>query len=191
MARESKFTKKELYNHTRSILFNHGYDGFHFGLLAEQLDVTRSALYKYYRNKDELITDFMLFEMEQFLTDLEKINEHKHFETQLEYLLQLIFTYQKIHQILLIIYQIPKNSDIKVRENINKLESQHDEMYVYLNQFIQLGRKEGKLKAELPDEMILGFIFQTVNIPNYSNLPEEKWRELLKDFLTNGMYEVK
>ena len=51
MARESKFTTEELYNLTRSLLYDFGYDRFHFGLLAEQLGVTRSALYKYYGTK--------------------------------------------------------------------------------------------------------------------------------------------
>lgn len=190
MARESKFTTEELYNLTRSLLYDFGYDGFHFGLLAEQLGVTRSALYKYYRNKDELITEFMLFEMEQFIHDLERINQFNQFEAQLDFLLHLIFKYSKIHQILLIIYRIPKSNKKKVRENIQKLDAQHHEMYAHLNQFIQLGRKEGKLKAELPDEMILGFIFQTVNIPNHSNLPQEQWRELLKEILLKGMYKI-
>ncbi len=70
MARESKFTIDELYTKTRSFFIHHGYDGFHFGLLAERLGVTRSALYKYYRNKDELITEFMLYEMERFLREV-------------------------------------------------------------------------------------------------------------------------
>ena len=41
-------------------------------MLAEKLNITRAALYKYFNNKDELITEYMAFEMERFLQDLEK-----------------------------------------------------------------------------------------------------------------------
>ena len=36
--------------------------------VAEKLDVARGTLYKYYDNKNELITDFMLHEMNLYLT---------------------------------------------------------------------------------------------------------------------------
>lgn len=190
MARESKFTTDDLYDKTRSLLFQYGYDSFHFGLLAEQLGVTRSALYKYFRNKDELITEFMLFEMNQFLSELERIDEYNHFEEQLDFLLKLIFKYSKIHQILLMIYRIPNSNHEKVLVNIQKLEEQHGHMYTYLNQFVKLGRKEKKLKPYLPDEMILGLIFQTVNIPNHSNIPDDEWRELIKESLLQGIARI-
>lgn len=190
MARESKFTIDELYTKTRSLLIHHGYDGFHFGLLAERLGVTRSALYKYYRNKDELITEFMLYEMERFLRELKQIDQYETFEGQLDYLLELIFKYRKIHQILLTIFRIPPSTHEKVQENINILEEKHLDMYSHLKRFIHLGRKEKKLKPHFPDEMILGFIFQTVNIPKQPDLSSEKWRDMLKEFLLRGMEET-
>jgi len=82
MARESKFTKSELYQATNRLLLQYGYAGFHFGLLAEQLNVSRAALYKYFNNKDELITEYMAYEMEQFMQDLEKVNKYHSFEEQ-------------------------------------------------------------------------------------------------------------
>lgn len=189
MARESKFTIDELYHLTRNLLIRHGYDSFHFGLLAEQLDITRSALYKYYNNKDELITEFMVFEMERFLQELKKIEQYGHFEEQLEYLLEVIFKYSKIHQILSMVYQIRKSNHPKVIEMIERLEKQHDEMYSYLSDFIHLGRKEERLKSEFPDSLILGFIFQTVDIPNHSKLPKEQWKNLIMKFLCHGMFK--
>src|SRR6476620_4384580 len=110
MARDSKFTKIDLYASTKELLLQHGYAGFHFGLLAEKLKITRGALYKYFDNKDELITEFMDYEMEQFMLDLEKLKKHPHFEDQLNLLLDIIFKNSKIHQILSIIYQIPKTN---------------------------------------------------------------------------------
>ena len=188
MARENKFTKSDLFRVTRQLLLQHGYTGFHFGLIADQLKITRAALYKYFHNKDELITEYMAFEMERFMEDLEKINELPSFEEQLDYLLEVIFKYSPIHQILSMIFQIPKTNHGKVKQTLLHLEEQHEKMYSYLNGFIQLGKKENILKPELPNHLILGFIFQTVNIPNLTKLPEKEWKKLIKEFLCYGMY---
>lgn len=186
MAR-SKFTKNELYQATNQLLLQHGYEGFHFGLLAKQLNITRAALYKYYNNKDELITEYMDVEMNRFMEDLERIQQYPHFKEQLDYLLDVIFKYSKIHQILSLVFQIPTSDSSKVNETLHQLEVQHEKMYSYLNDFIQLGKREKLLKPEFPDHLILGFIFQTVNIPNQSKLPEQEWKDLVMKFLLDGM----
>lgn len=57
MARERKFTRDDLYETTKYMLLENGYEGFTFSKLAEKLNVSRGAIYKYFNNKDELITD--------------------------------------------------------------------------------------------------------------------------------------
>jgi len=64
-------------------------------------------------------------------------------------------------------------------------------MYALLNGFIQSGKRKGILKPELPDHLLLGFIFQSVNIPNRSRLPENEWKNLIKEFLCYGMFRGK
>lgn len=187
MARDSKFEKNELYKYTKELLLQYGYAGFHFGLLAKKLNVTRGALYKYFANKDELITEYMEFEMTQFIHDLGKIKEFPHFDEQFDYLLSIIFKYSKIHQILAIVFQIPKTNHKTVNETLKRLDAQHNQMYGLLNDFIQLGREEKYVRSEFPNHLILGFIFQSVNIPNYTQLSEEEWINLVKEFLCHGM----
>mgnify|MGYP001232122319 CR=1 FL=1 len=191
MPRESKFTKSDLYRATRQLLLQHGYAGFHFGLLAERLNVTRAALYKYFDNKDALIAEYMAFEMKQFLRDLEQMEKYPAFEDRLDFLLRVILKYSKIHQLLSIVFQIPESNHAKVNQTLKQLEQQHEKMYSLLNGFIQLGKKKGILKPELPDHLLLGFIFQSVNIPNNSRLPEAEWTNLIKEFLCYGMFQRK
>lgn len=74
MARERKFSKDDLFRNVKHILLQHGYEGFTISLLADMLEVSRGALYKYYVNKNELITQFMIYEMEQFIGELKQIN---------------------------------------------------------------------------------------------------------------------
>lgn len=75
MARERKFTEEELFVAVKHILLAQGYEGFTFSLLADRLEVSRGAIYKYYENKESLITQFMVYEMDQFIHELEKINQ--------------------------------------------------------------------------------------------------------------------
>lgn len=188
MARERKFTTEDVFQETKNILLEQGYEGFTFGILAQRLDVSRGALYKYYDNKEELITEYMLFEMDQFMKDLEKIHQYAGFHDQFDFLLETFFKYNKIHQILGLSYEIPANTNKNVKRNKQQLEQIHVEMYGHLGSFIQTGRREGLLRPGLADELILGFIFQSIAIPNHFGIPQGEWMKMTKEFLSHGMF---
>ncbi|OZU87404.1 TetR family transcriptional regulator [Virgibacillus indicus] len=187
MARERKFSKELLYSTTRDTLLNHGYDGFTFGKVAERLKVSRGTLYKYFENKEELITDYMVFEMERFLIELQKIDEYEGFQAQFEYLLEIILEDSEIHQIRGIAFEIPAINN-KVSANIEQIKALHQDMYRYLQGFVDLGRNENRLKQTIPDSLILGFIFQTVDIPNHFGVPTAKWNASIKEVIRHGMF---
>ncbi len=187
MARERKFSTDDLFQEAQQILLDHGYEGFTFSLLAEQLEISRGALYKYYDNKEELITDYMLYEMNLFLSELKEIELHKGFEAQFDFLLDLIFKNSTIPHMIELGRRIPINGDQKVKENINKLEKLHLAMYQALQSFINLGRQEQKLHAAIPDPLILGFIFQSILIPNHFGIPYPDWIQSIKEIIRHGV----
>lgn len=189
MARERKFSLDELYATTKELLLLHGYEGFTFSILAERLAVSRGTLYKYYENKEELITDYMLDEMNKFLVKLQKFNQHNSFESQFNELIELIFEHREIHHIIIIALQIPANISKKVKLNKAKLDAYHLDMYKHLQGFIQLGREEQKLKPHIPDGLILGFIFQTIAIPNHFGIPYAEWVDSVKEIISHGMFK--
>lgn len=190
MARERKFSKQELFQLTKELLLQHHYEGFTFSLLAQQLNVSRGTLYKYYENKEELISDFMLDEMDQFLSSLKGIKHHNGFDAQFDFLLNLILHRTDIHQLIEMGQQIPININKKVRTNKKKLKSMHLDMYQHLQNFIELGRDEEKLKPHLADGLILGFIFQTVSIPNHFGIPQQEWIASIKEVLRDGLLAI-
>jgi len=187
MARDRKFSTNDLFKKTTELLLQYGYEGFSFSLLADQLDVSRGTLYKYYENKEELITDFMIHEMNQFLDELKHIRTVEGFENQVDFLLDLIFKNASIPRLIEIGRNIPSNLNQKVRDNLIKLEQQRFSMYHNLQEFIELGRSEGKLKPNLPDSLILGFIFQTIVIPNHFSVPWSEWVKSIKEIICHGM----
>ncbi|TCN23963.1 TetR/AcrR family transcriptional regulator [Mesobacillus foraminis] len=186
MARERKFSTSDLFQSVKHILLQHGYDGFTISLLADRLEVSRGALYKYYDNKDELITQFMVYEMEQFIDELKEINSHTGFEPKFSFLMETIFNKTELHQLIPIAKQIKHHPDGK--ENKDKLEKLPLEMYRYLQDFISTGKKEGKLKSHIPDSVMLGMIFQSVAIPNHFGIPKAEWIASIKDILSDGMF---
>ncbi|MGG1675596.1 TetR/AcrR family transcriptional regulator [Neobacillus sp. NRS-1170] len=188
MARERKFSKDDLFQATEKLLLKHGYEGFTFSLLADDLDVSRGALYKYYENKEELITDFMLHEMEHFLTKLKEIELLDGFEAQFDFLLNLIFSYSDIQKMIKIGQQIPVMVNKKVKENKDLLDKLHLEMYQCLQNFLKLGKEEKKLNPSIPEALILGYIFQSVAIPNRFNIPHSVWVCSIKEMICHGMF---
>ncbi len=191
MARERKFSDKTLYNAAKHILLNNGYEGFTFSLLADELQVSRGALYKYYENKEELIMDYMIFEMNRFLAELKEINNYDHFDSQFDFLIKLMFKHNKIHQVLGFSYQITAIISENVRVKKVHLEKLHLEMYSVLRSFIQQGRNEELLNPSIKDELLLGFIFQSVDIPNHSEMPQTEWVRSVKELISHGMFTVK
>ncbi|MGP4107694.1 TetR/AcrR family transcriptional regulator [Virgibacillus sp. L01] len=188
MARERKFSDKTLYNAAKHILLNNGYEGFTFSLLADELKVSRGALYKYYENKEELIMDYMIFEMNRFLAELKEINNYDHFDSQFDFLIKLMFKHNKIHQVLGFSYQITATISENIRVKKVYLEKLHQEMYSVLQSFIQQGRKEQLLNPSIKDELMLGFIFQSVDIPNHSDIPQTEWVRSVKELISHGIH---
>lgn len=188
MARERKFSTDELYRATKQLLLQHGYEGFTISLLAERLDVSRGSIYKYFENKEELLTEYMIFEMDLFLRELKKAEFYQGFNAQFDYILNLIFENTEIHQIIGMGQSIPTNLTSKAQENKQRLDQQHIEMYKRLQGVISLGKKEQKLKSHLPDSVILGFIFQSITIPNHFGIPESQWFSSITEVLKSGMF---
>jgi AcrR family transcriptional regulator len=188
MPRERKFSLEELFKATKELLLIHGYEGFTFSLLAEKLHVSRGTIYKYYENKDELISDYMIDDMNHFLNDLKVIEQYHGFIEQFDFLLNTILERKEINQMILIFAQIPTNTTEKVKQNQEVLFQLHQDMYRYLQSFIELGRKEEKLKSHIPDSLILGFIFQSVAIPNHFGVPHAKWVQSIKEIIKDGMF---
>lgn len=187
MARDRKFSTEDLYQAAKHILLQHGYEGFNFGLLAEQLDISRGAIYKYFDNREELITNYMLYEMRLFLGELKEIEEFRSFEEKLTFLLTIIFKNSTVPQLIEIGRRIPINGNLKVKENIVELDNLHLDMYKHLQGFIDQGRQEGKLKASIPDSLLLGMIFQSILIPNHFGIPHSEWIASIKEVLCYGM----
>ncbi len=189
MARERKFTTEELYQATEELLLANNYEGFQISLVADHLHVSRGAIYKYFENKEELITEYMLFKMEQHLHELKEIHSIIGFHAQFDFLLHLMFKNPELHQLIEIGKRVPVHLNTKVKENIAKLESYHLKMYQYMQGFVQAGKNENLLNTNLPEPLILGYIFQSIAIPNHFGIPHDMWVGSIKKIICHGIFK--
>jgi TetR/AcrR family transcriptional regulator, repressor of fatR-cypB operon len=187
MARERKFSTDELFQATKLLLLKHGYEGFTFSLLADFLHVSRGAIYKYFENKEELISEYMLYEMNHFLEELKGIQGIEDFYDQLDFLIKIMFKNDQIQPLIEIGKQIPIHINDKVRGNIEKLGMLRIEMYYHLQGFVRQGKEEQKLNTSIPDSLILGYLFQSVAIPNHFGIPQTEWVHSIKEMICHGI----
>lgn len=190
LARERKFTDEELFSATKEMIIEDGYDVFTFSRLASKLNVSRGSIYKYYENKDELISEFLMYEMDRFLNEFNTLDKSLCFKEQLDNIIDFIFNHSNIHHVLDIIKQIPSNTTKRVIDNKSKLSEYHVEMYQQFQGLIDLGRKENVLKSHLSSAVMLGMIFQTIAIPNHFGIPQDEWIASIKEILFDGMFQT-
>ncbi|MFJ7969945.1 TetR/AcrR family transcriptional regulator [Psychrobacillus sp. NPDC096389] len=187
MARERKFTDEQLFKATKQLIIEDGYETFTFSKLASLLNVSRGSIYKYYENKDELISEFLMYEMNRFLHEFQKLDKSGDFRTQFDSLIDFIFEQSNMNQVLEIIQEIPTNTTKRVADNKNRLNEYHIDMYQQLQGLIDLGRKENVIKNHLPTAVLLGMTFQTIAIPNHFKIPQDQWVASIKEILIHGM----
>ena len=187
MGRDRKFNTVDLFLCTKKLIIKTGYEGFTIGQLATQLNVSRAAIYKYYPNKDELLFDFMLEEMKNTLTSFSSIPEELPFLEKIDLLLQKIFMYKDLHLILGMQEVIPTKDAPLLKAKKDQLSLMHRELYMPLIHLVQQGKTEGYIEMDLPNELLLGFIFQSISIPNHSGIDAEKVFVYTKKLILNGI----
>lgn len=186
MGREKKFSRVELWDATRELVLEVGYVGFTFSLLAERLDISRAAIYKQFHNKEDLMIDYMVYEMEFSINLLQSIDATKDFEHQLDDLLHKMYSMKEVHQVLGLAMTIPPTTEHVVQQK-QKLGEMHRDLYAPLIRIIDQGKSEGKIAQHRSPHMLLGFIFQTIDVPNFGKLTSEQLIQEMKEFILYGL----
>lgn len=187
MGRARKFNTVDLFICTKKLIIQTGYEGFTIGQLAKQLNVTRTAIYKYYQNKDELLLDFMIEEMKNTLASFSSLSESSTFLEKINLLLHKIFIYKDLHLILGIQDVIPTKGDSQLEAKKKQLSLMHHELYKPLIHVVQQGKIEGFIEMDMPNELLLGFIFQSISIPNHSGMDAEQVFTYTEKLILNGI----
>lgn len=178
-----------MFDATERLLLAVGYEGFTIGLLADELQVSRAAIYKYFTNKESLITEFMIERMNTLINALKGIDDKAPFQEQINELLDVIFSSKDLHQILSYTHIINDRGDESIASKLKSLQQLHVSIYVPMQKMMEQGKREQVLHASLANDLILGFIFQSVAIPNHTNLPKKQFLQSIKDMIFFGIFK--
>lgn len=187
MARHRKTDEVELMKAAEALLLEKGYEGFHFKGLSDRLNVARSTIYEYYRNKDELITDSMKQLMDTILEKCYALKKYADPIDKLKGLLKVFLEYSHIHSILEAIPMISNSTTELVAANLKTLHEQHDELFKFIIKLIDEAKVYGKIRKDIPSIVTAGIFFHTITIPNMSKMNVDEWTDFLFDVLLKGI----
>jgi len=191
LARERKFTAEEIFHETERLLLEVGYEGYNISLLAEALNVSRAAIYKYYTNKEELVVDFMLQHILRMIEAFGKVDNTQPFQDQLEEVLDIVLASKDLHRILSIAHVVDTRGNEEIAGKLVRLSELHREMYIPLYAMVNKGKSEGILNEDIPNELMIAFIFQSIDLPNHMQIPEETFIQSVKQLVRTGIMRTK
>ncbi|MFE6166747.1 TetR/AcrR family transcriptional regulator [Viridibacillus arvi] len=191
MARERKFSSDEIFNTTKILLLKYGYEGYTFSLLADALNVSRAAIYKYYVNKEELIFDYLVSVLKKIHIDLKLIDQQLPFTAQLDELVTKVYKYKDLQQILVKAKEIQENGSEVLIHKKASIQQLQIGIYSIIQTIIDQGKKEDFLDKEMPNDIILKFILHSVATPNSDGVKHESWLFYIKKLICSGIFAKK
>lgn len=186
MARKKTFTQDELYQATHELMLEVGYESFSFQLLSKELDVSRTALYKYYANKADLLRDYLNHQMEEIVERISTTEWPIEYQAKLSHLVDLVFDYADTHSISNMVPATKWNQETETPD-IQRSKELHIQFFSFIQQMVEEGQRDGFLSQEIPPLMIVETIFHSITLPNRAGLPAEKRAYYVKKMLFEGI----
>ncbi|MGG1659081.1 TetR/AcrR family transcriptional regulator [Brevibacillus sp. NRS-1366] len=185
MARQ-KLHIDELYEVTGKILIEKGYAGFHFKLVSDQLNVSRSTIYEYFSNKDELIASLMVHLMDTIMAEYDGLDHGEAPLKRLRMIFDSFMKYAHIHQILLFAPFVNREATATVKKAMTTLRQQHHTLNRMLTDVIDTCKEVGSIRADIPSSLVAGLLFQAIQIPKNRDIPEAEWNNLIFTVMLEG-----
>lgn len=181
-----KIQTEELMRETEKLLLEQGYGGFNFSTLSKALNVGRTTLYEYYDTKDDLIVAYMNRLMNSYKQDLKKIVYQENTEAQLLELIELMINYSHIHNIIKMIPLLQNTSS-----TVEKLKKDFVKDHVYIIEEIETiinnGKKDGIIRKEIPTDVLVNILFNTINKPTSIKIDRTSWAKWVWEILSSGV----
>lgn len=186
MMAKQKMNIDELYAVTGKILVEKGYAGFHFKLVSDQLNVSRSTIYEYFSNKDELIASLMVHLMDTIMAEYEGLDVISSPMEKLRRIFDSFMKYAHLHQILLFAPFVNGESSPSVKKDMVTLRQQHHTLTSVLTEVIDSCKEAGSIRQDIPSSLIASLLFQAIQIPKSRTVPGAEWNDMIFKVLLEG-----
>jgi len=184
MSRKKTIDKAEIFYETEQLILESGYSGFHFKALSEKLGVARSTIYNYYKNKEELITDYMLNLLEEVVRNMKQADKENE---PLKYLIHLWSRYAHMHQMLQIMPYIDQHATERVDKNIKKMFALFTEMKQKIEQILKKDQDQGEIRTDIHMTTLVGLVMASVQVPVHHYTSQSEWVEEVYQLLAYGL----
>ncbi|MGP6138984.1 MULTISPECIES: TetR/AcrR family transcriptional regulator [unclassified Jeotgalibaca] len=190
MARKKTFTQQELYQATHDLMLEVGYDNFSFQMVSKKLDITRTALYKHYTNKDELLQAYLNHQLEKVVAQMDATEWPVAYPEKLSALIDLVFTYADTHAISAMVPTRKWTKENAGDPDIIKSKELHTRFFGFIQQIIEEGKEKEYLNPEIPSMVIIETVFHSINLPNQAGLSFEERAYFVKKMLFEGILKT-
>lgn len=182
-----KISIQEIYAVTAKLLIEKGYAGFHFKLVSDRLHVSRSTIYEYFSNKDELISSLMAHLMDTMMEELDGLATVESPMEKMRKIFDLFRKYANLHQILQHApYVNREGASPLVQKSLQSLRDQHQTLNRLLTQIVDACKERSLIRSDIPSSLITSMLFTTVIIPGSTTIAEHEWNDLIFTVLRDG-----
>ncbi|GEN53987.1 TetR/AcrR family transcriptional regulator [Halobacillus faecis] len=165
MGRKRILTKEEILNETGALLRREGIHGVHFKKLAEELQVSRSTLYEYFKNKEDLILSYMRTMMEDMTAQIDAIPEEDAPNQKLYHLLFIFLDHAETHHIDQMIRELQSSDHTLALFYRTKIHEDLMGTYDQMLKWIEDAKRTGIWKDDIESEMVADLIFHSILFP--------------------------
>gem|GEM_PF-315277 len=185
MGRKQVFSRTELLDHTKQLLLEHGYEGFHIKKLSKRLAGARSTIYQYFSNKEEIVAACMRHVMEDMLRRASAVDETDCMDA-IRQLHELYLREHGFHQLLADALKIDASRSAAAEADLRFVEQAHMALQQQLERLFARALEEGRLREDIPLPVMIAVFFNLINAANWLNLPASKWSGMLFRLFLEG-----
>ncbi|WP_027954354.1 TetR/AcrR family transcriptional regulator [Halobacillus kuroshimensis] len=187
MGRKRILTKDDILNVTGEVLRNGGIQEVHFKKLAEELQVSRSTLYEYFKNKEELILSYMRAMMDEMNRKIQAVPPDLPPNEKLKQLLHIFLEHADTYHIDQMIHEL-QTSDKQVAL-FYKTEVHKDLMKTHqlMGSWIEEAKEAGIWTTDVSSTLISDVIFHSILFSNRKKIGAEDMTEQLFQMMENGL----
>ncbi|MCP3030761.1 TetR/AcrR family transcriptional regulator [Halobacillus sp. A1] len=187
MGRKKALTKEELFQTTGQLIRTDGIHGVHFKKLSEKLEVGRSTLYEYYRNKDQLLIAYLREIMNEMNGRIESIPHHLKANEKLRKFLFILLDHAQIHQVERMIRDIQTSDQELAAYYMEQLAEEHQKAYQIMIDWIEEAKREGIWSAEVDTGIIADIIFHAILFPHKNKVGNEQMADQILNLIEHGV----
>ncbi|SFJ98794.1 transcriptional regulator, TetR family [Halobacillus dabanensis] len=191
MGRKRILTKEEILIATGELIKEEGIHGVHFKKLSDELQVSRSTLYEYFKNKEDLILSYLKNMMDDMNQKIEDLPSEMEPNDKLHRLLYIFLEHAETNNIDQMIRELQSSNKNLAMFYRTKMHEDLMKTYEKMILWIEEAKNKGIWKESSNSELIGDMIFHSILFSNRQKIGVEAMADQLFDMIEYGVGKEK